>query len=273
MVSGNKFIIESKAFVDQVPIRSIEIEGKAWHYLDNQNKDKPALLLLHGSRGTPHVFWNQFRALGADFRIISIHLPLSDNAKEICIDLSLFLQALSIEKVNILGTSIGGYFAQWFTYYFPEKVAKLFISSSIIDGEGFSNPPHFFSKFILPILPYALIKKGLKKEAQKSPAYRMLNQYIEAMIIDQLSSKELSKRALAFHTNGVIPELNIPSGDIVIIDCVDEPYIDRQAQQKVIEKYPGAKHYRLEKGHHFPYIIAAKEYNQILRREVKVPSP
>lgn len=269
MKSKNKLIRECKNFVSQNFIRKSKINKIEWNYLDNQNMSESTLLLIHGTRGNPYVFWNQFNMLKSEFRIISVKLPVCDNTKEICSTLYSLLNELSVNKVSILGTSIGGYFAQWFTFYYPKYVNKLFISSSIINGEGVNNPSQFFSQFILPTIPFYLVRKRFNQEVIKYKDYRELYNYIKEMIMPYLTSKELSKRSLALHKNRTVPELDFPDNDIIIIDCLDAPYIEKFAQLKVIEKYPKAKFIHLKSGHHFPYIIDPDTYNKIILNEIK----
>ncbi len=266
----NNFIQESSNFLKEYPLKKVFINShKEWSYIDTETKDKPVLLMLHGTRGNPYVFWNQFNQLKSTFRLISVKLPLSHNAKLICDELSQLMEQLSINKFNLLGTSIGGYLAQWFAYYYPEKTNKLFICNSIINGEHINNPSLFLSRYILPIIPYSFLKKKFLKEMRKSDEfYQNLNAYLYQNIITGLSSKELAERALTFHYNKEVPILKLNESDIVIIDCKDDPYIPENAQNKLLNRYSKAFHYQFKRGHHFPYILESQKFNDIILKKI-----
>lgn len=270
-VARNVFVTETEKFIAHHPLKTARLQHAKWRYLDNGRESKPVLVLLHGSRGNPYVFWRQFQGLGDDFRVISAGLPVLDDATKICEDLAQLLTQLGIEKVNILGSSIGGYFAQWFTHFHPQRVNKLFISSSIIDGRGFNNPSSFMSRFVLPFVPYSVIMRGFRKLETQDAKYADLVGYLENTVTGKLSSREIASRASAFHVSGAVPPLDFPDENITIIDCADEPYIDRAGQQRVVNRYAGARHYRLDEGHHFPYIFVSEIYNEIVRTEVSRP--
>lgn len=264
----NDYIADYSDFVSRNPLRTVELPHGTWRFLDNGREDRPVLVLLHGSRGNAYVFWRQFQGLGDDFRLISVGLPLHDDAADVCADLAQLLTLQGVDKINILGSSIGGYFAQWFTHFHPDRVGKLFISSSVVDGRGFNNPSPIIARFVLPFVPYPVIMRRLAKLETRDAKYQALIRFLEEKVTGNLSSREIAKRASAFHVSGAVPPLNIPNERITIIDCLDEPYVDQAAQQRVIERYPGAGHTRLNEGHHFPYIVVPEQYNAIVREAI-----
>jgi maspardin len=262
----NKFIQESNSFLKEYPIKKVSINTlKEWNYIDTETKNKPVLLMLHGTRGNPYVFWNQFNQLKSDFRLISVKLPLSHNAKLMCNELSQLMEKFSISKFSLLGTSLGGYLAQWFAYYYPQKINRLFICNSIINGENINNPSLFLSRYILPLIPYSFILKKFQKEMNKSDGfYQELNAYVYQNILVGLSSIELAERALMFHFNKEVPKSKLNESEITIIDCQDDPFIPDCARNELISRYPNAFHYQFNKGHHFPYILDPQKFNSLI---------
>lgn len=265
----NNLIKEHNTFASIYQLKEVIIDDDKWCYIDSETKDRPVLILLHGTRGNPFVFWNQFNALDTKLRLISIKLPLLHDMKQMSEGLLSLTQKLSIGSFNLLGTSIGGYIAQWFVYYYPENVEKLFICNSIINGDDLKNPSYFFSKYILPRIPYIFIVKKFHNELKKSDKkYKALNQYLYQNILKELSSKEFSERALSFYWNNQISNLEFSQDNILIIDSDDDPYIPKIAQKKVLDKYPKAVHHSFNNAHHFPYIISPVMFNSIVLREI-----
>jgi 2-succinyl-6-hydroxy-2,4-cyclohexadiene-1-carboxylate synthase len=99
------------------------------------------LLLLHGFTGSKETwqpFYDQWKARN---QLISIDLighgetaSPSDTAKytveSAAFDLSVLLNELQLEKVHLLGYSMGGRLALSFAAMFPEKVGKLILESA-----------------------------------------------------------------------------------------------------------------------------------------------
>lgn len=107
--------------------------GIPLHVSESGNGDK-VLLFLHGYLETLYI-WEEFRAMFPDsYRIIAIDLPghglsgshpESDTMRFDAETVNGFLLSKSIDKVVLIGHSMGGYVAQEFYRLFPEKVLAL----------------------------------------------------------------------------------------------------------------------------------------------------
>jgi len=261
-LDSDKLTIGYADFVSRYVLDKIWVDKLEWQYLDSKTENRPAIIFLHGTRGNPYIFWNQFNELKDDFRLILIKLPLIHDTKEICTGLMSICQHLEAFQISLLGTSIGGYIAQWFAYYYPANVKELIICNSVIDGENIDNPSRLFSEYILPIIPNVLIQKSLQRRVKQSlPHYNILEKYIYDNIVSKISAREFSERALTFHKCGRVPALTLPDKNITIIYCSDDPYISKTAQKAVLLKYPASNTCCLNTGHHFPYVVRPKIFN------------
>ena len=92
------------------------------------------IICLHGIGGDNESFEPQVNGLSDKYRIISWNMPGYKDSKplekysfeNLSISLNEFLLNLNLEKVNLMGQSIGGMLAQEFYYHYPNKV-KSFI--------------------------------------------------------------------------------------------------------------------------------------------------
>ena len=115
------------------------------HYEISGNGKKP-LVLLHGFMENTTI-WNEMEAhLSKDFTLIKIDLPghgkskvyqeihtvelMAEKVKEV-------IDALKLEKINLLGHSLGGYVSLAFAEKFPEILESmtLFFSTTVADDE------------------------------------------------------------------------------------------------------------------------------------------
>lgn len=198
-------------------------------------------------------------------RLIAVQLPFLHDREQISDGLLALSRQLKVNKFNLLGTSIGGYIAQWFTYSHPESVARLYICNSVIDGDNINNPSYLFSKYLLPRIPENLIRNKFLKELNKSSKlYKGLERCIFDCVVSTITPRVFSERALTFYASGQVPNLKLPDSAITIIDCDDDPYISEVARHKVLSRYPNASHYRFKTGHHFPYIFQPDKFNAVI---------
>ncbi len=115
--------------------RFIEVDGAAIHVRDEGNRDGPALILLHGSNGSLHVWEPWMQRLGDRFRIVSLDLPghgltgpwtLGDYSIAAYADLSLRIaDRLNIPRFVVAGHSMGGAVAWTIAVRQPKRVTHL----------------------------------------------------------------------------------------------------------------------------------------------------
>jgi pimeloyl-ACP methyl ester carboxylesterase len=99
----------------------------------------PAVLLVHGIAGTQATWDHVLPALAADHDVIAPDLPGHGASGKSAGDYSIgalaatlrdLLVFLGIERVTIVGHSLGGGVAMQFAYLFPERVERLVLISS-----------------------------------------------------------------------------------------------------------------------------------------------
>ena len=116
--------------------------GDRFSYMESGPSEAPALVLLHGI-GANSMHWRfQFASLADRFRVIAWNAPgymLSDNLiaeTPACHDyadaLHDFLDALGIGRFDVLANSFGTRVAQWFAYWYPNRIGRaVFTGTSI----------------------------------------------------------------------------------------------------------------------------------------------
>jgi len=123
-------------------IKAIKLDFGEIVYLDNNIKSDTAIVLLHGFGGDKDI-WNRFSAeLDGKKRIIILDIPghgqsvarknLNYSIAHQSKMLSIFLEAIGIDNVHIVGNSMGGAIAISYAGSNPEKIKSL----SIIDALG-----------------------------------------------------------------------------------------------------------------------------------------
>lgn len=107
------------------------IENKSIHYWTNNNKIKETILFLHPAFANHMCFEHQFKYFNEEYNIIALDLvghgksTGSTSIIETSTAIKKILDLENIEKVNLVGVSIGAILIQDFANKYPDLVASL----------------------------------------------------------------------------------------------------------------------------------------------------
>lgn len=129
-----------------VEAKTIEFDGRTWHYLEGGASDAPVLLLLHGFGGDKDN-WTRFSgSLVGKYRVVAPDLPgFGESERDPDGDYSLpaqrdwlhdFVEALQLEQFHIGGNSMGGHIAALYAHQHPDDVVSL----ALLNNAGINAP-------------------------------------------------------------------------------------------------------------------------------------
>lgn len=126
--------------------RFIDVGGVRAHVRDQGNPDGVPILLIHGSNGSLQVWEGWARELGSSARVISVDLPghgltgtwpRDEYTVEAYADfIEVLIDNLHLDKVVLVGHSLGGAVAWTFAATRPDRVIQLVL----IDAAGYPRP-------------------------------------------------------------------------------------------------------------------------------------
>jgi pimeloyl-ACP methyl ester carboxylesterase len=118
--------------------RFFNANGLKLHYLDFGNPSKPPLICIHGLSGNAHNFDGLAPHLMNDYHVMSIDVrgrgdsewgPAGEYAPPIYVsDLSAMLETLDLDRVTLIGTSMGGIISMIFAGGYPQRVERLVLN-------------------------------------------------------------------------------------------------------------------------------------------------
>jgi pimeloyl-ACP methyl ester carboxylesterase len=156
------------------------VDGVRLHVRDEGPRDAPAIVLVHGLGASLHTWDGWVPTLSATHRVVRVDVPghgltgpepdadYSD-ARSLRL-LHALLDSLQLDRVTLVGHSMGGRFAWSFAAEHPERVARLVL----IAPDGFASPGFEYDKpaevpAVLGVMRWVLPAPLLR--ANLAPAY------------------------------------------------------------------------------------------------------
>jgi pimeloyl-ACP methyl ester carboxylesterase len=128
------------------PASRIIVDGNAIHHVDVGPRDGEAILLIHGLTAT-HRYWTQnITHLAQRRRVLALDLPgfggsdkpdVSYSTRYFVRTVAAFLAERGVERVTLVGNSMGGQIAMAFSLEHPRRVDKLVL----VDPAGVTALP------------------------------------------------------------------------------------------------------------------------------------
>jgi len=251
----------SKPWDMTASLATVSVAGVDWPYIDTGGKG-PALILLPGSVGTCEMFFKQIRSLGNMFRVISVSYPAEPDPTRLADGLAGLMDHLKLDRASVLGSSFGGYWAQFFALRHADRVEHLFLGNIFATPDELFSNPLFDPDWIAKTAPADLQAFWLGR-VQQAP-----DSELKAIQLDMLSGRQsaenLKARFVGVARATLCPPLPLHASRITVIDCDDDPIIPPRSRQDVRDRYPGAQIRTLSKGGHYPHILNPEAYDAII---------
>jgi pimeloyl-ACP methyl ester carboxylesterase len=254
----------------EIPLQSLAVDGTDWNYLHTGTGER-ALLFLHGMGGAYDIWFQQIQPLKYEFKIISITLPEVHSLAEAVAGITAILDAEGVEKTSIIGTSMGGYIAQYFLQHHPDRLDRLVLGNTF-------PPNHLYKREnggmrrLVPFLPEWFIMKKFRNNVREKVVPASENSALVEAYLNEQYSGYMSKSQFIGRMDVVLDyfdpvfdstQVNIPK---LIIESDNDPLIPPILQEAIRSLYPESRVFTFEGKGHFPYLNQPEEYTQALRR-------
>jgi pimeloyl-ACP methyl ester carboxylesterase len=245
--------------------------GLEWDVIDTgmPSSDAPTLVLLPGTLGTAGIFRAQIEGLRDVARVIALTYPVERDLGRIIDSLAALLDELGVDTFHLLGSSLGGFVAQWLADRAPDRIETLFIANSLVDPVPSRKrlPPLDTLEAMNGEQHKELILKSIAGWAEPEPVFTELKRRLVESA-ETIGGEGLKARVLALQNAEAVPPLVVAPERIVIIESEDDPLIGADVRQAVEARYPGATVKRFRVGGHYPYVTRPAEYNAIIRERL-----
>ena len=242
--------------------------GLDWDVIDTgmPSPDAQTVVLLPGTLGTAGIFQAQIDGLRDIARVIALTYPPERDLRKMVDSLVILLDELGVDTFHVLGSSLGGFVAQWLADRVPDRIETLFIANSLIDPVPSRRrmPPLETMELMNGEQHKETILRSVENWNEPEPIFTDLKkQLIESG--ETIGGEGLKARVLALQKSEAVPPLAVAPERIVIIESEDDPLINAEIRQAVKDRYQGAAVKTFPVAGHYPYVTRAADYTKIIR--------
>lgn len=266
---ANRLIEARDRFAARHPEQRTLIGGREWGYVE-AGEAGPALLLIPGTLGRGDIFWQQIEALQGRARIVAVTYPGSGGVADWAGDLAELCGRLGLVRVTVLGSSLGGYLAQYFASAHPHIVERLIAANTLHSVAGIAaRPPYSSDLDNAPIEELRIgFGRGLGAWRDAHPDQAELVDLLMAEVGGRIPEPELRARLKALKQGPELPPLDLPREQIATIESLDDPLIPLPMREAVRARLKPSVAYRFESGGHFPYVARPDFYVALLEEQL-----
>lgn len=266
----NRLIANRDRFAEKHPEQRIDLNRREWGFIDVGTG--PVLLLIPGTLGRCDIFWQQIAALSGRLRIIATSYPATGSVAGWAKDIVALMDHLDVPQATILGSSLGGYLAQYIAGMTPERVTRLVGANTLHSARGIDQrPPYSLDLKNGPIDDLrAGFGTGLEGWRAAHPDQSDLVDLLLMEVGGRIPEAELRSRLSALKYAPDLPDIAIPQSRIVTIEADDDPLIPAMMRAAVRERLRPDVAYKFLDGGHFPYIARPDAYTALLEQVMQI---
>ena len=226
----------------------------------------PTIIVLHGLMGALSNFgatFNHFPNNG--YRVIIPQLPLytlpliKTNVKNLAKFLKEFLEFKKIDNAILLGNSLGGHIALYFTKHYPEKVSALILtgSSGLYEkAMGDSFPKRGNYEYIEQKAREVFYDPEIATKELVDDVYSVVNDRMKA-----LKTLSIAKSAIRHNMANDLPEMKLP---VCLIWGRQDGVTPPETAEDFHKLLPNSDLFWIEKCGHAAMMERPEEFNTIL---------
>ena len=241
------------------PVSTVQAQGRAVEIVRTAGSGSGLpVLWLPGAQGTAESWVRQLLAHGGSRTMVAIHYPADDAAPALADGIVAVADALGLERFDLVGSSLGGYLAQWVAARHPQRLNRVVLGNTFFDPTPTQSPDKL-----------AALEKRAAAEIHAEALGRLQAlpegefKALQLELVGRCQSPELLRaRMLAVQRATPLPPLGLPDSRLLIVECDNDPLIPPTMRAALREAYPGAQSVVIEGGGHYPYLLQAEAYGQ-----------
>lgn len=253
-----------QAFRAEYPPAQLEVAGVTWEYLST-GAGEQTILLLHGMTGAYDIWWQQIAALRDNYHLISVTYPPVDSLAELESGVLAILDHEDVTRFNVVGSSLGGYLAQYLVARHPDRVQKAVFANTFPPTDEYKEK-YGAAGSLVPYVPEWLVMDILKASFKTGIYPTSGNDEFTLAFLNEMASGRMSKAQVSGRYQCVVELFELPaetSVPVLIIEASNDPLVDADLRAQLRAAYPAARVVTVDNGH-FPYLVTPEFYTGTL---------
>ncbi|MCX7993019.1 MAG: alpha/beta hydrolase [Fimbriimonadales bacterium] len=260
---------ELKAFREAYPLRILKVNGQEWRYVV-VGEGKHTILFLHGMTGAYDIWFHQINALRSEYRLIAVTYPAASSLKSMDTGISGILDREGIKRCAVVGSSLGGYVAQYLIQKHPHKFthavfANTFPPNEVIERENRTRA------ILLRWLPNWLVMRVVRQNVEQvvvpaSGSDPLTHAFLLEMTYGRMNKTLFLARYQCIVEQFPVQPVPVP---VLIIESVNDPLVQPALRERLRALYVGARVHTFSDAGHFPYLNKPDEFTRLIREFVR----
>ena len=260
------------------PYKEIQVEGRRWRYIVGGQGER-TLLLLPGGTLVPDTYFILLEALEHDCRVIVPAYAAVPTMAELVNGAAAILDAEGVERVDVMGSSFGGYVAQCFVRAHAARVDRLILAETAV-RHFVSQAPLYLLARLLKLLPVGAARFFMWRLWSKLVTTSTEQQAFWLGLLKEILTTQLSKDNLVSVTEEIYDfaaHYHFRSGDLaawpgkilILQSDQDEAYSPAiRAETRAV--YPQALVHTFHNAGHTAIMTATDEFISTIREFLAV---
>jgi len=231
------------------------IDSQRWRYRRTGNSARP-LVMLPGIQGGGAAFFDVALALGDKLDLITVTAPPIVDAAAMADAQAEFLLALAIQKIDLFGSSLGGYLVQVFCIRNPDIVGQMFLANTFTDPRPFlAKAPS--SNTVAAQAAEEVVASNLAPVLTIHPTDAgqvAMQTVMRALVGPVQTADEYKARLITLLESKPIDRMPLSDDRVVLIDDDADPSVLPEMRALMRGRYGSAWHYMIAGGGHLPAI-------------------
>ena len=251
------------------PSKLLDTDGVRWEYLSIGDGDN-TILFLHGMAGAGDIWWQQIEALRDQFRIISVTYPVVDSLAGLSQGILEILAEEGVKQLNIVGTSLGGYLAQYLVAQDPNRFRRAVFGNTFPPNDRIARKTRGVET-LLRTIPHSIFRSAIRRNTSNrlfpaSGRSELLKAYLNEGVFRGLTKSVFTARYRCVIEKFEPLEPSAQILPVLIIEADNDPIVDPTLRDQLKRSYPEAQVLTFHNAGHFPYLNLPIQYNQSLLR-------
>ncbi len=253
-----------QSFRQAHPPHQIRVDGKTWEYLV-AGEGPQTIVFLHGMTGYHDIWWQQIQGLEDRYRILSITYPPVSTLEAMARGIMTVLEQENVTSFTVVGTSLGGYLAQYLMAQFPERIERAVFSNTFPPNDIIEAKNSGQAR-LLTILPEWVVRRVFLGNFQRSIYPTSGYDAFTLAMLNEIGYQRVTKAHLLARYDCIVQKFTPASAEIpvLIIESDNDPLVELALREQLKATYPQAQVYSFHEAGHFPYLNHPEEYTRLL---------